>query len=58
MVAASTYYFDSSADREGNAEVMTGVKFAYFNHFGSLAVGSFIIAVVQFIRFVFEYFAE
>lgn len=37
---------------------MTGIKMAYFNHFGSLAIGSFIIAVIQFIRFIFEYVSE
>tara|TARA_B110000285_G_C15072796_1_gene588963 strand:- start:143 stop:871 length:729 start_codon:yes stop_codon:yes gene_type:complete len=58
MVAASTYYFDSSPEKEGDAEVMTGIKMAYFNHFGSLAIGSFIIAVIQFIRFIFEYVSE
>jgi hypothetical protein len=46
MVAASTYYFDSNKDKEGDAEVMTGINMAYFNHFGSLAIGSFIIALV------------
>lgn len=58
MVAASTYYFDSNPNKDGSAEVMLGVKYAYCNHFGSLAIGSFIIAVIQFIRLVFEYFAE
>lgn len=46
MVAASTYYFSSNPMAEGDAEVMTGVKMAYFNHFGSIAIGSFIIALV------------
>lgn len=58
MVAASTYYFDSNSEKEGDGEVMTGVRFAYLNHFGSLAIGSFIIACCQFVRFVFEYLAE
>ena len=46
MVAASTYYFDSNLMEEGDAEVMTGINMAYLNHFGSLAIGSFIIALV------------
>lgn len=46
MVAASTYYFGSNPEKDGEAEVMTGVKMAYLNHFGSLAIGSFIIAAV------------
>lgn len=58
MVAASTYYFNSSANKEGQAEVAIGFKFAHFNNFGSIAFGSCIIAIVQFIRFVFLYVAQ
>ena len=58
MVAASTYYFNSSAGHEGDAEVGLGFKFAHINHCGSIAFGSFILAVVQFIRFVFLYVAK
>lgn len=58
MVAAATYYFNSNAKNEGNAEVGLGFKFAYFKHMGSLAVGSFIIAIVQLIRFIFLYIAK
>jgi len=53
MCSASSYYFSSSAEEEGSAEVMQSVKFAYFNHFGSIALGSFIIALIQFIRIIF-----
>ena len=52
MASASTYYFNSNKDREGSAEVMKGFKFVYLYHFGSLAFGSFIIALIQFIRIV------
>lgn len=58
MVAASTYYFDSHKEREGEANVMLGFKYAYMNHAGSLAFGSFIVALVQFIRAVFMTLAE
>ena len=58
MVSASTYYFDSNEDKDGNAEVGLGFKYAYMYHAGSLAFGSFIIALIQFIRAVFMYFAE
>lgn len=37
---------------------MLGFKFAYMNHMGSLAFGSFIIAVIRFIRIVFIYAAQ
>jgi hypothetical protein len=58
MVAATTYYFDSNKDKDGEADVGLGFKFAYMYHAGSLAFGSFIIAVIQFIRIVFMYFAN
>lgn len=58
MVSAATYYFNSNSANEGDAEVGLGFKFAYFNHLGSLAVGSFIIALVQMIRILFLYFAK
>lgn len=52
MVSATTYYFDSNKEKEGDADVGLGFKFAYMYHAGSLALGSFIIAVIQFIRIV------
>jgi hypothetical protein len=58
MVSASTYYFNSSKDIDGEAEVGLGFKFAYLYHVGTLAFGSFIIAIVQFVRFIFLYAAK
>jgi len=59
MVAASTYYFNSSKEKgEGSAEVMTAFHFCYKYHSGSLAFGSFIIALIQFIKFIFLYMAQ
>jgi len=52
MVSGCSYYFDSSSEKEGNADVGTGVKMAWVNHAGSIAFGSFIIALVEFIRIV------
>lgn len=52
MVSATSYYFDSNPERDGNASVCLGFKLAYMNHVGSLALGSFIIALVQFVRIV------
>lgn len=37
---------------------MFGVKCAYIYHAGSVALGSFIIAVVRFIKFMFYYLAK
>lgn len=58
MVSASSYYFDSSSDKEGKANIKMGFKFTYFYHLGSLALGSFLISLVQFIRIVFVTVAE
>lgn len=52
MVSACSYYFDSDANKDGYADVGMGVKMAWVNHVGSLALGSFIIAVVEFLRIV------
>lgn len=46
MVSASTYYFSSNKDVDGSASVGKGFKFAYVHHYGSLCMGSFIIALV------------
>jgi len=58
MVSATSYYFDSNAEYEGNADVATGFHLAYMSHAGSLAFGSFIVALVQFIRIIFMTLAE
>jgi choline transporter-like protein 2/4/5 len=58
MVSVSTYYFNSCPIIEGDAEVLLGFKFAYLNHAGSIAFGSFVIAIVQFIKIIFIYIAR
>lgn len=58
MVAASTYYFNSDAGNEGDAEVGTGISWAFNYHAGSIAIGAFVIAIVRFIRIVFVYLAQ
>ena len=58
MVSATSYYFTSSKDQEGDADVGMAFKFAYMYHAGSLAFGSFLIALIQFIRIVFMVIAE
>ena len=58
LVSASTYYFNSNSAEEGSAEVALGFDFAYNNHPGSLAFGSFIIALIRFIRIIFIYIAK
>ena len=64
IVSACTYYFTSDPmssnedEKEGDAEVGLAFTFTYVNHIGSIALGSFIIALVQIIRFIFLYLAK
>jgi hypothetical protein len=58
MVSAATYYFNSDASMEGDAEVQTGFNWAFSYHAGSIAIGSFVIAIIRFIRIVFVYAAQ
>lgn len=59
MASAATYYFNSGPGKpDGEAELGYAIKIAHLNHAGSIAFGSFIIAVVRFIEIVFMYFAE
>lgn len=52
MTSASTYYFDSNSEKDGYANVGLGVKLAWVNHAGSLAMGAFLIALVQLMRII------
>jgi hypothetical protein len=47
MVAASTYYFSSSKQANGQANVSLAIKWCWTKHFGSLAYGSLIIAIIS-----------
>lgn len=58
MVSAATYYFNSDANYDGDAEVGTGFEWAFKYHAGSIAIGAFVIAVIRFIRIVFVYLAQ
>lgn len=58
QVSAASYYFNSNGSHEGDAEVMKGFKFAYLNHIGSLAMGSFIIAIIWLLKVIFIYAAR
>jgi choline transporter-like protein 2/4/5 len=60
MIGASTYYFNSNMHGElalGGVEVSLGFKYCLV-HFGSIAIGSFVIALIRFIRIVFLYLAK
>lgn len=61
IMGACTYYFNNhrdNPDEEASADIGYGFETAYMNHMGSLAFGSFIIAVIQFIKYVFYYLAK
>lgn len=46
----------SESDSTGEVSILKAIKWGTINHIGSIAFGSFIIAVVTMIRVVFEYF--
>lgn len=58
MHSASTYYFDSSSEKEGYADVMSGVKAAFLNHAGSIALGSFLVSLMKVLEVTVVYFCE
>jgi len=62
IVSAATWYFSDKTIPDddgiaGDAEVYKGFKWI-FVHFGSLAIGSLLVAIVWMIRFVFEYVSK
>jgi len=56
--AAAIWYHTSTADSNGKGSVGRGFYWAFRYHLGSLAFGSFLIALIQFIRIIFEYYAN
>lgn len=55
--ACSTWYFSHGGDtQQGKASLKLGFKWIFKYHLGSIAFGSLIIAIVQFIRAIFEYY--
>jgi len=55
IVAVCTWYFSSTNDTRGDFSLWTGFKWAVRYNAGSLAFGSFILALVWMIRVLFEY---
>jgi hypothetical protein len=57
-IAASCamWYFSFLSDTNGKGSLLTGIKWGLTKHLGSIAFGSCIIAIVQFIRAMFEYY--
>lgn len=58
IISASVamWYFSSTSDAPGSGSLLRGLYWVFRYHLGSIAVGSFLIAVVQFIRIIFEYY--
>lgn len=54
MSSAASYYFDSSRQKEGSADVCQAIKWAYTKHPGSLAFGSFCMTLISFVKFLAE----
>lgn len=54
MVAASNYYFTSTRFGEGEGSVITGMRFAYLKHAGSLAYGTLLHSIVTILRMFSE----
>lgn len=49
-VGASSYYFTSTANKEGSGEIMLGFKWATTTNMGSLALGAFLITLIKILR--------
>lgn len=58
IIAASAclWYFTVNTDTKGRGTVGTALYWGFRFHMGSIAFGSFIIAVVQMIRIIFEWY--
>ena len=55
IVSVCFWYFSHGDDTKGKANVTRSVKWTFKYHFGSLALGSAILAIVWMIRLIFEY---
>mmetsp|Transcript_21934 Transcript_21934/g.55849 ORF Transcript_21934/g.55849 Transcript_21934/m.55849 type:complete len:954 (+) Transcript_21934:140-3001(+) len=56
--AVGIWFFTPKAEKGKRGTVLKSTKMVFRYHLGSLALGSFIIAVVQFIRYVMKYFEK
>jgi len=51
MASVSTYYFDSNASNEGNADIGLAMHWCHKIHMGSIALGSFIHSLILIVIF-------
>lgn len=56
--AATVWYFSFSSDTTGKGSICIGIKWIFRYHLGSIAFGACIIAIVQMIRLMFEYYRK
>lgn len=49
-VGAASYYFSSNANKNGEAEIMLGLRWSVTKNFGSLCMGALIMTVVNMLR--------
>jgi len=49
-VGAASYYFSSDSTKDGEAEIMLGLKWSVTKNFGSLCMGALIMAIINIIR--------
>jgi len=54
-LSVSCWYFTRDKKTEGNATVVWSFKTAFFKHFGTVAYGSLVIAIIKTIRAVISY---
>jgi len=54
--ACALWYFSCTSDSNGSGSLTRGLYWVFRYHFGSIAFGAFLIALVQFIRIIFEYY--
>lgn len=55
IVGVCTWYFTSSHDTRGNFSMFKGLWYAFRYNMGSLAFGSFLLAIIWTLRVIFEY---
>ena len=56
--SACIWYFECNTETKGEGTVGRAFYWSYRYHLGSVAFGSFIIAVCQMLRFLFEYYRK
>ena len=54
--ACALWYFSCTSDSNGSGSLCRGFYWVFRYHLGSIAFGAFLIALVQFIRIIFEYY--